>query len=425
MLIVRKSSLRGILVLLAGSALAAEAAAQDYTVQYSFKGGTDGGRPVGLTVDDAGNRYGMTQLGGDGCGGLFKVNTDGTFHTMWNFDGTNGANGTNGAIPVVYGPGNPSPLIVSQKTLYGATPHGGASNQGVVFSIKTDGSGFTVLHQFLGLDGSIPFGTLAVDAQGDVFGTTAYGGPYYDPSANVQGLGVLYEITANGTFITLRNFPDDGTATPSGVIFDRSGTLFGTSANAPFTNQRFGAIWRYVPLTATYTTLITGTGEAPTISAVDHADNLFGYIVGDNTNNLGELIEVANTKKGYTLVTLHSFTGEGEGLSPTGVTLSPNGVLTGVTYYGPYTGKDHSNHLGSGTIFQYSSGVFTTLYDFSYILNGVGTNPTGSPIVTTAGDIEGSTANGSSACIISGQRGHGCGVLFTYSATAAHTATSR
>ena len=54
-------------------------------------------------------------------------------------------------------------LIISGNSLYGVADSGGASGNGTVFSLKTDGTGFTNLYSFTGAsDGQYPDGTLAL-----------------------------------------------------------------------------------------------------------------------------------------------------------------------------------------------------------------------------------------------------------------------
>src|SRR5579864_7863515 len=60
--------------------------------------------------------------------------------------------------------------------LYGTTQLGGSSNAGTVFKMNCDGSGYTVLHIFGGNDGQTPYGRLAQGANGNLFGTTVFGG---------------------------------------------------------------------------------------------------------------------------------------------------------------------------------------------------------------------------------------------------------
>jgi uncharacterized repeat protein (TIGR03803 family) len=96
---------------------------------YSFKGGTDGIGPISTLVAAAnGNLYGTTSEGGAGCscGTIFKVALDGTapvYSVVYRFKGA-----PDGAF--VY---NGMAADPTGKTLYGATVHGGVSNEGAIY----------------------------------------------------------------------------------------------------------------------------------------------------------------------------------------------------------------------------------------------------------------------------------------------------
>ena len=99
------------------------------TVLYSFKAGTDGSSPIStLVADAAGNLYGTTSDGGTGCacGVIFKL--------------ARGANGTwTESVPYRF-PGAPGAgfsyngmVADSAGNFYGATTHGGPSNDGTIY----------------------------------------------------------------------------------------------------------------------------------------------------------------------------------------------------------------------------------------------------------------------------------------------------
>jgi uncharacterized repeat protein (TIGR03803 family) len=155
------------------------------TVLYRFKGGPGGKTPSGgLARDTAGNLYGTTVIGGTtcsqssyGCGVVFKVDTVGRETVLHRFTGTGG----DGANP--YG----GLVLDSGGNLYGTTSVGGdlscgyqGSGCGIVFKLDPTGKE-TVLHSFRGgADGQFPEGggSLAMDAAGNLYGTTAGGGTY-------------------------------------------------------------------------------------------------------------------------------------------------------------------------------------------------------------------------------------------------------
>jgi len=141
-----------------------------YTVLYNFRGAPwDGSHPQGSLLFSGGMLYGMTPFGGtNGFGTLFQISTNGTgYATLYNFTGTI----TNGANP--YGS-----LTLSRGMLYGMTTYGGSSNDGTLFTISTNGSGFQILRSFTGgeSDGANPYGSLTPDGA-TLYGMTSQGGP--------------------------------------------------------------------------------------------------------------------------------------------------------------------------------------------------------------------------------------------------------
>ena len=164
---------------------------------YNFTGGSDGSLPTAdLVFDAAGNLYSTTLWGGshecrDGCGTAFKLTPDAkgqwTLTTLYSFDERDGAF-PNGVI------------FDAAGNLYGATRDGGAYSGGgcdywgcgTVFKL-TPGSGGTwsetVLHSFNdnGVDGYQPYGSLVMDRNGNLYGTTYAGGAY--------NYGTVFEVT--------------------------------------------------------------------------------------------------------------------------------------------------------------------------------------------------------------------------------------
>lgn len=78
-------------------------------------------------------------------------------------------------------------LIVSGSTLYGMTTYGGIYGQGTLFKMNTDGSGYTILHNFGDSgDGYNPLGGPILSGS-TLYGMTASGGS--------NGGGVLFRYT--------------------------------------------------------------------------------------------------------------------------------------------------------------------------------------------------------------------------------------
>lgn len=152
------------------------------TILHSFQGDADGAFPFsGLTPDSSGNLYGSTDRDGPNGGGtIFELAPSGG---AWVFSLVYGLTGSDG--------GPQRTLVLDQAgNLYGAATGGGAHGQGSVFKLTlSNGSWlYTDLHDFTGGgDGSGPYDGLALDSQGNIYGTTEDGGTYAE--------GTVFEIT--------------------------------------------------------------------------------------------------------------------------------------------------------------------------------------------------------------------------------------
>jgi uncharacterized repeat protein (TIGR03803 family) len=140
--------------------------------------------PVGgLVFDSHGNLYGTTSGGGSQNGGIVYELAGGTnFSVLWNIFGFN--------------EGGPSTSLVKDASgnLYGANQYNGAHGFGSIFKLSFVGGlwNYADLYDFTGgSDGAYPDGPVAVDAQGNVYGTAARGGN----GCNGDGCGVIWEIT--------------------------------------------------------------------------------------------------------------------------------------------------------------------------------------------------------------------------------------
>lgn len=120
-------------------------------------------------------------------------------------------------------------LMDPNGNLYSTTYYGGAPcNGGTVFELSPDGKEH-VLHRFHAYtkrhDGLSPGTRVVFDAQGNLYGTAYDGG--------VKGVGVVYEITADGEEKILHSFCtgdcSDGSQ-PNDLIIDAKGNLYGTAA---------------------------------------------------------------------------------------------------------------------------------------------------------------------------------------------------
>ncbi len=292
---------------------------------HSFTGGSiDGRNPWGSLTLSGSKLYGMTASGGSGeTGTLFSMNTDGTgFGLLHSFTG--GAGDPNGS------------LTLSGSKLYGMTSGGGNSSIGAVFSMNTDGTGFGLLHTFTGGagDGAYPRGSLTLSGS-KLYGMTQDGG-----SDNV---GTLFSMNTDGTGFSLLHIfavgPGDG-AYPSGSLTLSGSKLYGMASNGGAAGG-YGALFS-MNIDGTGFGLLhsfagaPGDGENPAGSLTLSGSKLYGMTYHGGTRSDGTLFSMNTDGTDYGL--LESFGGApADGDSPRygELTLSGDGsTLYGMTQYG-------------------------------------------------------------------------------------------
>lgn len=185
--------------------------------------GDDGATVAGGLVVSGSSLYGATVNGGKyGNGTLFRMHTDGSGFALIKSYGAPGTldQGTN---PV-------GDLALSGETLYGCTINGSKDRSGTVFKVRTDGSGYVVLHEFSGGDdGWAPSSSLVLDAD-TLYGTTYYGG--VENGQCQYGCGTLFKVRTDGTgFATLKRFSGlvDGGRLLMGRLAIADGALYGAT----------------------------------------------------------------------------------------------------------------------------------------------------------------------------------------------------
>jgi uncharacterized repeat protein (TIGR03803 family) len=219
------------------------------TIIYEFTGKSDGNTPAaGLVFDSAGNLYGTTQYGGKlsacpvppgfpspGCGVVFKLtpNVSGTWQESVLYSFTNAPDG---AFPQ-YG----SLVMDAQGNLYGTTQAGGAKDRGAVFKVNSSGQE-SVLYSFTGVsgDGIYPYGGVVLDSLGNLYGTTYQGG--------TNNYGVVFSVSAGGVETILHSFSGGGTdgAHPSAaLVMDGQGNLYGTTEAGG--TSGYGIVYKLAP----------------------------------------------------------------------------------------------------------------------------------------------------------------------------------
>ena len=192
-----------------------------FTILHTFSGSGEGIRPMGGLVLSGNTLYGMTLGTATTLGTIFKVNVDGTgFTTVHTFPAysTNGSAGT---------------LVLSGGVLYGTNPYGGTeqgNNDGTVFKLNTDGTGYIDLYRFNGLvprelvlSGGVLYGTLS--------GKDASGG----------SIVKLYRLSTDGTgfsvFYTFGELPSHELAVSGNSLYGTTqfggGTVFAITLPPP------------------------------------------------------------------------------------------------------------------------------------------------------------------------------------------------
>ena len=332
---------------------------------YSFHGSDDGAFPsAGVTFGPDGSLYGTTQNGGThNHGTVFRLHPPATFcrsvlcpwteNVLYRFRGA--LDGGDGSLPN-YG----DVVFDSTGALYGMTSGGGVQDAGSVYKLTRSGGTWTetVLYSFVnGNDGGLPYGGLALDPAGNLFGTAAQHGS--------QGFGTVFQLTLSGSQWverTLYSFQgiDDGGYPAGTPLLDAAGNLFGTTSFAgglgggtDFVVSPSGDNWTF--------SVIQNSPEASVPWAgltSDAAGNLYGTTVygGDfdgvcDPQGCGTVYKLSPIVGGYLYTQLYAFTGGADGQSPYGrVLVDAAGNLYGTALLGGFTGQGCFN--GCGVVWQ-------------------------------------------------------------------------
>ena len=247
-------------------------------VTLAFSDGTGAYPKAGLIQGQDGSLYGTTAFDGTNSGGTaFQAMTNGALATLVSFD----FNDSNGASPYA------GLVQVNDGSLYGTTYQGGTNGYGTIFKLTTNGT-FTSLHSFTGAnDGANPYAGLVQGQDGNLYGTTFFGGAY--------GYGTAFSLATNGVLTTLISFDNTNGAYPQGgLVQDSGGSFFygTTSAGGAYTNLSggLGTIFK-LETNGTLTTLVSfdGTnGASPRAGLTKTADgNFYGTTAKGGTNDCG------------------------------------------------------------------------------------------------------------------------------------------
>src|ERR1044071_5904591 len=341
-------------------------AAQTFTTLHSFTAfyacaNLEGAGPNGLVL--SGNTlYGTANSGGlsgicpeVGAGTVFSVNTDGGFTTLRTF-ASRGPEYLDGAYPT-------AALILSGNSLYGTAYDGGTSGNGTLFRINTDRSGFTVLHSFTGgSDGANPRAGL-ISSGNTLYGTASQGGSSDNGTVfavNTDGTGFtnLHSFTATADFIYTNS---DGASPRAGLVLSGN-TLYGTAVSGSVSG--YGTVFAVNTDGSGFTNLHTFTaapypytnsdGANPYAGLILSGDTLYGTALSGGNSSYGTVFAVNTNGTGFT--NLHSFTarvvdGNGYYTNTDGTYPTAALILSGDTLYGTAA---EGGRAGHGTVFSLS-----------------------------------------------------------------------
>jgi uncharacterized repeat protein (TIGR03803 family) len=263
------------LPLFGGTVFTVDNAAKE-TALYTFTGGTDGGTPqAGLVEDAAGNLYGTTVFGGAfGQGVVFKVDSAGNETVLHSFEGQ--GDGSNTLAPLIRdAEGNLYGTASGGGSFEGRCAGAGC---GTIFKLAANGK-LKVLHTFRGAaDGANPLDVVR-DAAGNLFGSASSGGDLDCTVGGSPGCGVVFKIDGKDKLTVLHTFTGgvDGGKPSTGLALDAAGNLYGTTALGGASGQ--GVVFK-LDTTGKLTVLHAFTGGSdggsPDSLILDAAGNVYG-----------------------------------------------------------------------------------------------------------------------------------------------------
>jgi hypothetical protein len=205
-------------------------------------------------------------------------------------------------------------IIDSKGNLYTATFHGGANGGGSVVELSPTTSGpwtEKVIYSFGSFsgDGRLPEAGLDLDANGNLYGTTTWGGKY---GTNASNGGTVFELTPNSSGswkeTVLYNFGSsstDGMAPTAGPILDSAGNVYTTTTQGGAKGQ--GTVFEVTPVTGGSWTgkILYSFGTASSDGATplgglvfDGVGNLYGTNYSAGAHGYGTVFELSSATGG-------------------------------------------------------------------------------------------------------------------------------
>jgi uncharacterized repeat protein (TIGR03803 family) len=363
--------LSSIFVFCVASTVIADAQTFNSLVSFNVVNGAGPGI-MSLVQGTDGNLYGTTGGGGstDIYGEIFNITPSGTLTVMHSFLGADGSFSVGGVIQA------------SDGNFYGTTEEGGAYGPwGTVFKMTPDGA-LTTLHSFCAqtscTDGQQPDAGLVEGTNGNLYGTTQLGGAH--------GSGTIFKITSGGKLTTLYSFCSqancaDGYSPDASLVRGADGNVYGTTINTFF---------RITPA-GKFTTIYTFSGSDGIYSALIQAKdgNFYGVADSGGTKNAGTVFKITTAGVLTTLYNFCSLALCTDGNGPYGsLVQATDGNFYGTTYGG--------GAKSDGTVFKITpKGSLTSLYSFCPQTECTdGQWPYGGLVQATDGTFYGTTSSG-------------------------------
>lgn len=311
-----------------------------YSSIYTFSVPAIGSYPYGNLLYDQGYLYGATANGGLNYKGiLYRVKTDGTgYETLLNLDDSTG-----------YCPNGS--MISDSNYLYCTNSYGGALGVGSIVKIRRDGSSFFKIFDFnFSVNCGRPSGALASDGT-FLYGTTLYGGNY--------GYGTFYKIKPDGTnFTILYHFDNITGKTPCGNILLDNNYLYSITTYGGMHDD--GTICKIKTDGTGFVKLLdfnSLNGQWPTGSLIIDGGFLYGMTRYGGTINInkGTIFKIKTDGTGY--INILNFDGI-NGSLPVSSLYSDGSYLFGLTPV---------SDVGYGSVFKIKNDGtnFSKLYSFT------------------------------------------------------------
>jgi uncharacterized repeat protein (TIGR03803 family) len=378
-------------------------------ILYTFTGKADGGASFGpLAIDKSGNLYGVGYVGGsNNMGVAFELSQTGSTWietVIYNFAGGQDGYSPEGGL-IFDKAGNLYGTTVGGGNAAGCTPSSGC---GTVFELKPAAAGLwteSVLFSFgnaYALD--VSPSTLSMDSDGNLYGTTYYGGASGFCSS---GCGSAYELSPNAsgawteTVLDNFNIQPGGYNPTGGVVFGPGGRVYGTTGLGGLAGGLNGTVFEATPnpngswtVTTPFAFPTTDGDVSQSTLIEDPEGNLYGTTALGGLSNIGTVFKLSPASGKWKEQLLFTFAGSVYGAATgsfpsAGLIMDSAGNLYGTAFGGG------AHNLGA--VFELSpttSGSWNETVLYSFAGGSDGENPAAALVFDSSGSLYGTTEYG-------------------------------